>query len=85
MLMKDNKKDSVSLIMGKLMGGKSGEMETKEAPTENGVEQNDSVGMEAAADELLQAIEQKSTKGIVQAIKSMIEMAAAEPDEDDNY
>jgi hypothetical protein len=72
MLMKDDKKSAVSLIMNKL-GSK--QENTEEAPTEDGSVQDDSVGMEAAAQELMTAIEQKSTKGIVEAIKSMIEMA----------
>jgi hypothetical protein len=81
MLMKDDKKNSVSLIMGKLMGDKK-EGEVNEAPSEAGAVQDDSVGMETAAQELLQAIDQKSVKGIVDAIKSMIEMAeVSEPEE----
>jgi hypothetical protein len=77
MLMKgDDKKKSVSLIMSKMLG----KPEVEEAPVEDGAEQDDSVGMEAAADELLQAIEMKSSKGIVQAIKSMIQMASSEPE-----
>lgn len=77
MLMKDDKKKSVSLIMGKLMGDKP---EVSEAPTEDGVEQDDSVAVDTAAEELLAAIEAKSAKGIVQAIKSLIEMCS-EPSE----
>jgi hypothetical protein len=80
MLMKDDKKHSVSVIMGKLMGDKKeGEME--KAPTKEGVEQDDSVATDVAAEELLQAIEQKSPKGIVAAIKSLIELCSEEYDE----
>lgn len=78
MLMKDDKKKSVSLIMGKLMGDKP---EVSEAPTKDGVEQDDSVALDTAAEELLSAIESKSPKGIVAAIKSMIEMCSNEPAE----
>lgn len=69
--MKDSKKQQVSLIMGKLLGKKDAEP----SDTKDGVEQNDSIGMETAAEELLRAIEGKSSKGVIHAIKSMMDMA----------
>jgi hypothetical protein len=68
MLMKDDKKKSVSLIMGKLMG------QPEQAPTTDGVEQDDSMAVDTAAEELISAIHAKSAKGVVQALKSLMEM-----------
>ena len=72
--MKDDKKKSVSLIMDKMMGP------AKEAPTEDGVEQDDSVAVDTAAEELISAIESKSPKAVVAAIKSLIELCQSEPE-----
>lgn len=78
MLMKDDKKKSVSLIMGKLMGDKP---EVSEAPSENGAEQDDSVAVETAAEEMMSAIESKNPKAFVEAFKSLIELCESEPSE----
>ena len=69
MLMKDDKKKSVSLIMGKLMGDKP-----QPAPSEDGVEQDDSVAVDTAAEELMSAIKSDSPKAVVQAFKSLLEL-----------
>lgn len=76
MLMADDKKNTATLIMKKMMGDKP---VTEEAPTKDGVEQDDSVAVETAAEELISAIEMKSTKGIVEAIKSLIELIQEGP------
>jgi hypothetical protein len=77
MLMKPDKKQAVSLIMGKMLKKPT---ETSEAPTENGVEQDDSVALETAAEELMQAIEQKSPKAVVESLRSLIELMDSEPE-----
>lgn len=82
MLMKDDKNKMASVIVAS-MGKKPGESEESEmAPEVDGVEQDDSVGMESAAEELLAAVEQKSVKGIVEAFKAMYEMYEAGESED---
>lgn len=75
MLMKDDPKKSVSIIMGKLMGK---ETEPKEAPTQDGVEQDDSMAVDTAAEELMKAIEMKSPKAFVEAFKSLMELCHTE-------
>ena len=72
MFMKDDKKKSVSLIMDKMMGP------AKEAPTKDGIEQDDSMAVDTAAEELISAIESKSAKGVVAAIKSLMELCESE-------
>jgi hypothetical protein len=75
MLLKDDKKKSVGLIMTKLMGDKP---EMQEAPMKDGAEQDDSMAVDTAAEELIQAIESKSPKAVVQAIKSLMELCQSE-------
>ncbi|MEZ0208566.1 MAG: hypothetical protein ACAH17_00110 [Candidatus Paceibacterota bacterium] len=75
--MKDDKKKSVSLIMGKLMDKKP---EVEEAPTEDGIEQDDSIAVDTAAEELISAIESKSPKAVVSAIKSLMDLCQSEPE-----
>lgn len=79
MLMKDDPRNQVALIMGKLKGGKS---ETSEAPTEDGAVQDDSVAVDTAAEELMAAINSKSPKAVVEAFKSLLELCQSEPSEE---
>lgn len=74
MLMADDKKKSVAMIISKI--GKKPE-NMSEVPNENGAEQDDSIGAESAAEELLAAIESKSAKGVVEAIKALMEFCEA--------
>lgn len=69
MLMKDDKKKSVALIMGKLTGSKP-----EAAPSMDGVEQDDSLAVDTAAEELAEALSSKSPKRIVEAFKSLLEL-----------
>ncbi len=79
MLLTDKNKMAATIIAG------MGKKEDEEAPkSEEGGELDASPGLESAAEELLAAIESKSTKGIVEAIKSMIELAN-EPEEAGEY
>lgn len=80
MLMKDDKKKSVSLIMDKLMNKKP---ELTEAPMVDGAEQDDSVAVNTAAEELMSAIESKSPQAFVSAFKSLMELCQndSEPSE----
>ena len=75
MLMSDDKKKQVTLIMKKLKGAES----VEEAPVVDGAEQDDSIAVDTAAEELIAAVESKSPKAVVQAIKSLIELIQSEP------
>jgi len=68
MLMKDDKKKMASIIVGK-MDKPDEEMEPKE-----GAIPDDSVALESAAEELLQAVESKSPKAVVEAMKSLMDL-----------
>jgi hypothetical protein len=75
MLMKDNKKNSVALIMNRL-NSKSPSVEEK--PQEDGVEQDASIGLHTAAEELMQAIESKSAPRVAEAFKALSEMCGSD-------
>ncbi len=75
MLMKGDKKHSVSLIMGKMLGDKSAQPE--EMPSTDGIEDDSSMAVDTAASELAQALESKSPKRIAEAFKAMLEIVEA--------
>jgi hypothetical protein len=77
MLLKDDKKKMVTTIIGKL-----GKSTMEETPMENGAEQDDSIGMDSCAEEIIKAIEEKNPKALVEAMKSMMEMMDAEPEQE---
>ncbi len=77
MLMKSDKKKQVSVIMARL--GKGPE-QLEQKPMEDGAEQDDSIALHTAAEELMRAIESKSPAGIAEAFKSMLELC----DEDES-
>lgn len=76
MLMSDNKKKSIGVILAKI--GKPG---TESSEPKDGAEQDASMPKETAAEELLAAIESKSAKGIVEAFESLMELCASEESE----
>lgn len=67
------------------MAGKGPGPEKEMAPKmEDGVEQDDSIAKESAAQDLLTAIEQKDAKGIVMAFTNLMEMCDyEEPSEEE--
>lgn len=75
MLLKDDKKKMVTIIAGKL-----GE---KPVETENDVEQDKSIGLESAAEEIISAVHSKSPKAVVEAMKSFMEMCEYQDDSAD--
>lgn len=87
MLMKDNKKNMVSMIVKAAKGPnhmdnmKPKESEMSEVPMKDGVEQDSSIPENAAAEELISAIEMKSPKAIVEAMKSLLEILDSQEDE----
>lgn len=77
MLMKDNKKSIATLIAKRAKGPShidNMQPEFKESPEKEGALQDNSVGLESAAEELLSAIESKSPKAVVEAFKALAEM-----------
>lgn len=78
MLLSDDKKKTVSLLVSKL-----GKPQMEESPMKDGAEQDDSMPKDAAAEELIAAIESKSAKGVVEALESLMELCSpkSEPTE----
>lgn len=92
MIMMGDKKNMVAGIMSKLKDGPKTESEKPRIPVsddESSIEasddvvEDDSIGMDTAAEELMAAIEAKSPKMIVEAFKSMMAMyESSEQDEE---
>jgi hypothetical protein len=76
MLMKDEKKKMASLIVAKALPGMPKDAES------NPPESDDSIAMKTAGEELLSAIEQKDASGLVEALKSLIDMLESQPHEE---
>lgn len=80
MMMSDDKKKKATLIISRL---KEREMPSEAPVNELGDEMDDSIALDTAAEELLAAIDSKSPKALVEAMKSLLElMEPAEPKED---
>lgn len=75
MLMKDNKRSITTIISG--LGAPE-----QEAKPDN-VEQDASIGLDTAAEEILKAVESKSPKALVEALKSFMEMCDYEEADSD--
>lgn len=75
MFMSDDKKKQATLIVSKL----SGNVEPK--PMVDGAEQDASMGLDAAAEEILQAIESRDKSALKSALKSFMEMCEYEEPE----
>jgi uncharacterized protein (UPF0147 family) len=84
MLMKDKAKSMVSLIVNKAKGPNHMDNlkpEMVESPEmKDGVQQDASVPQNAAAEELISAIEAKSPAGIVEAMKALMQILDSEED-----
>lgn len=84
--MKDDKKKSVSMIIAKMKSDKPsyGDMKSEnenmsESPTnENGDEMDNSTAHEAAAEEVMSALESKDKKAFVSSLKSLVQMCMDE-------
>lgn len=78
MLMKDNKKQLVSLIVNKAKGPTNIDNlkppEAEMPQMQDGIPQDDSVPLETAAEELIAAMEMKSPKAIVEALEALLEL-----------
>lgn len=79
MIMSGDKKKASTLILKKLGDGAES---MSEAPmSEDGAELDQSSGFDAAAEEVLQAIESKDAQALKEALRSMVEMCMAEAPE----
>lgn len=72
MMMSDKKKPA-TVIISRMKAGKPDE-EQKAPMSPEGAQDDDSMAKEAAAEELLKAIESKSPKAIADAFSSMMEL-----------
>jgi hypothetical protein len=77
-IMQGDKKKSVALIMSRLG---SPDEKVEQAPTVDDVEQDHSIPLESAAEEILMALENKSPKALVEALKYFLEMCEPEKSE----
>lgn len=78
MPMPHDKKRSVTLILDRLKG-------MREAPkSENGGMEDNSIALEAAAQDMMKAMQVEDTGLLVQALKSFIEMCESSEDEEDS-
>lgn len=80
MLMKNDKKGMAAIILSKL--GKKDESAAPAPMSEDGsAQQDDSIAVDTAGEELIAAIKSGSAKGVVEAIKSIMELAeSSEPE-----
>jgi hypothetical protein len=81
MLMKDPKKSLAVLISSKMKKPDNMEEASK---SENGGEDDKSIGYDSAAEEILKAIETKSPKMLVEALRSFNDMCESEEDESES-
>lgn len=85
MLMKDDKKKGVTIIMEKLMAGPEQGKPMK--TNEQGDEVDDSYGYKAAAEEVMAAVKSENASALVEALKAFIDMYEADEEmsEEDPY
>lgn len=76
--MMQDKKKAVSVLIARM---KKPSEEVSKAPEKDGVEQDSSMGLESAADEIMSAVESKNPKALVSALKSFMEMCDNESPE----
>jgi len=79
MFMKDKKKSIASILVAKL-----GKPELSEKPMSEGAEQDDSIALKSAAEEIMSAIESKDSGMLVSALKSFYEMCDSAEDESES-
>lgn len=74
MFMSDSKKKASTMILGAMSPATS----AKAAPSVDGAEQDSSIGLESAAEDILSAIDSKDAKALATAMQSMFEMCSDE-------
>ena len=77
----DDKKSTASLILAKLKDGQTKTQEIK--PTVGMGDDDDAAGMRAAAEDLLQAIQDKDPQGLMMALKAFLSLADSDEDQDE--
>ena len=84
MFMSDDKKKKglVAMIVTKLKDGKGEEMKPSKM-NEEGAEEDYSMGIDAAVDEIFAAIEQKDKSSFKQALKNFIDLCACEKESEE--
>lgn len=80
MMMKDNKKNRATIIVAS-MKSKDGEDKMNRSPMKDGAEMESDEKL-VAAEEIMQAIEKKDSRMLMEAMKSMISMCM---DSEDDY
>lgn len=84
MLMTDNKKKGlIALVIKKISDGQhEGEKMEPKKVNEEGAEEDSSIGLDAAVEEIFAAIEQKDKSSFKQALKNFIELCYEESEEE---
>lgn len=67
------KKDMITMIVGKIKKDKGLEKASDESESES-MEDDSGYGTESAAESLIEAIHEEDTKGVIEALKSFIEL-----------
>lgn len=75
MLMKDPKKTSIALLIAKKAGKPDN---IQDQPEKDGAQSDDSIAYDSAAEELMKSLEAKDAKGVVEALKSLVQMCMDE-------
>ncbi len=79
MMMQDDKKKRVAMIVAKL----SPASDSKNAPEENQEEDSMDMGLEAAAEDIMAAHASKDAKAFASAMKSFIQMCQDYPEQEE--
>jgi hypothetical protein len=81
MMMSDKKKGMATIILSKM--GKPSEEMSEVPKNDIGDELDQSAGKDAAAEEILQAVESKDPKALKSALQSMIDMCMNESEDEE--
>jgi hypothetical protein len=77
----DDKKSMASMILARMKDGKTKTQEIK--PSINVGEDESDQGLRAAAEDILQAVQDKDVNALVMALKSFCKMADSDDDQED--
>ncbi len=86
MLLKDNKKGLVTIIMKRMKSPnmESGYESCEEAPMEDGAQQDNSDAMKAASESLISAVHAKDAVRLQSALRSLISMIEDESESEED-
>ncbi len=74
MLLKNNKKGLVTIIMKRMKSPNMEQDSCEEAPMENGAEQDNSDAMKAASESLINAVHSRDASAVQSSLRSLISM-----------